>query len=166
MAAPKLAEAEPGAEAVVEQFWFTWTKRGVFGNTGMGLCAASLGLRNAALSDWIESVADYRLPSRLDQYSPTVVRDAPATLALLDTELGRVLVHKRYLDRDPEHRPGNWFAHGLVGAPAALPARKAIGLWQSGFWRVSSLSDTESGGDELPVVAADALQPGPLDLSW
>lgn len=138
----------------MNQLYFTSCRqhRSLNGQSGFQVRAASAGFDPTRLRA-ATSYVGYKLP---DDFPPAedAVRRAPLRLALLDTpELGRVLVHSRYVGQEGQGtRGGNFFTHLVADLPPEFSSRDAAGLWGSPFWR-------EADGDDIGVSLPEPVLP-------
>jgi hypothetical protein len=78
----------------------------------------------------------YRLPAGYDE--DTAPQNAPQRLALLHTEVGRLLCHSAHTGRDPvTKRTGAYFTHALIDAQGGIDAAAATATWKAPFWVTS-----------------------------
>ena len=127
-----------GANAPIDQLWYTWSTVGLSSvTTGFRIRAASGSLAEV-MSPRVQNLDQYlryNLPDGADRFNP---ENAPHSLALLQTSDGeRILVNKIYQGRDGVGRPGAFFAHLLAPLPKDFTTKDAFLLWRSGFWRSS-----------------------------
>lgn len=122
--------------------------RSASGQGGFQIRAASPSL-TAERRRGLLSHVGYRLPCGFDE--DTRPDDAPARLALLDTDSGRVLLRSGYVGRDPTtNRTGNFFSHVLADLPTDCDAVAAAQLFDAPFW----VRSDGAGPIDLPELAA------------
>lgn len=129
----------------IRQLFYTSCRHPLTGRTGFQVKAASPGLAPLTL-DALQRLLAYRLPPPLleapPETHPVALRYAP----LGDGEAALVCIHSSGLDEFD--RPGNYFAHAVIG-PAAQIARvyPPVTYWDSPFW----VNRDDTPRVELPV---------------
>ncbi|MDE3719917.1 GTPase-associated protein 1-related protein [Nocardiopsis sp. N85] len=130
------------------QLYYTSCEQGLSGYAGYQFNAATPGIDQGVLRE-VERFTVYE-PPRSDPADR--VEGHPVNLCY-SPDLGGYPVVSRIVScgPDPSGRPGNYFAHSLVGSGGPLPAE----LWDADFWVSSPVADPY-----LPVLEVCG---GPLD---
>ncbi len=128
----------------VEQLWYTWSNRGLWGVPGEQLRAGSSGIQDRATG-----MAE----------AASIVCVHPGTtksFGWLDVDGYRIVFSAvdAGLTREVEGRVGNFFVHALVADQAQIRLEQAAQLEHSPFWRVD---DDDSMGLDLDMVEIDEL---------
>jgi hypothetical protein len=122
--------------------------RSVSGQGGFQIRACSRGLDPDRQRSLLRYVG-YVLPTGFDD--DVSAADAPCRLALLETEVGRVLCRSVAAGRDPTtSRTGNFFSHLVIDVPPDLDAMTASQMLTAPFWKQSD----SDGATELPDWAS------------
>ena len=138
-----------------EQLWYTSSEIGLEGRRQLQVRAASEGLtdQRSRLARAARRLCHYELPIGS-------VDSAPISFGWVDLGQTRFVFHRCDAGRDGFGRPGNFFAHILVGPVSKLDSTWVAQLSTSSFWR----SDDSTLGSSLilPQVEATDIVPGPL----
>lgn len=129
----------------IQQLYYTSCRHPQTGRTGFQIKAASPGV-TAATQDALQRALAYRLPPALLESEPAAHPVALRYLPLPGGEAALVCIHSSGLDEFD--RPGNYFAHAVLG-PAEQIARvyPPITYWNSPFWA----NRDETPRTELPA---------------
>ncbi len=136
----------------IRQLYYTSCRHPLTGRTGFQVKAASPGIAPAAL-DALQRLLVYRLPPALMETPPPAHPVALRYAPLSGGEAALVCIHSSGLDEFD--RPGNYFAHAVVG-PADQIARvyPPVTYWDSPFW----VQRDSTPRTELPVSDAFAAE--------
>lgn len=142
----------------MEQLYYTVCEAGrnlSGGAFGEQVRAATPGIRQVLL-DKAGSIASYPMPkiggaSLLDETTAAI---RLAFLDIRDRDVGRVIVHVKYLGIEPvTKRAGYFFGHILASLPSCVGALEAVQSWGSPQWRTNDGADVDvdlEGGAEIP----------------
>jgi len=141
----------------IDQLWYTASPVGL-GTTGFQVRAASPGLRDPTAPRFrlVEGLIRYEIP--LGTVATSLrPEDAPVTLALLQNNRERIIIHRAFVGLTWDRRPGNFFTHLLAGVPAHVHPLDVIESWGSSFWRRDD-TGLERGRTDLPPADLASLR--------
>ena len=113
--------------------------------TGFQVKAESPGISKST-GDLLSKLSGYCIPSRVD---PENIKIHPIALRYYVSDGKAMLINSQSNGKDEMGRPGNFFAHSIVGSSEAITHYLApIFYWKSHFW----LSRDNSNQTELPIL--------------
>lgn len=143
-----------------EQLLFTWAPKGPIGPGFQPVAAtARLADPHSDLAQAAVRFCRYARPAGLDDPAT-----APVSYGWANVGPDRVVFRRGYLGLDANGRPGNFYAHILVGPAAAAPAGELARRFDSAFWwRGEPVADYLARfGARFDAVRLADVAPGPL----
>jgi hypothetical protein len=114
--------------------------------SGFQVKAQSLGIASET-EKILETLIGYKIPSQCDVSN---LETHPVALRYYAAEREAMLISSQSNGEDELGRPGNFFAHSVIGTPEELTYFNApIFYWKSSFW----LKRDDSNRDELPTLS-------------
>lgn len=131
------------------QLWYTWALHGLDGPSRFQVRAASQAMApGGQLAVLARRLCRYEMPAGVYD-----AKDAPISFGWIDSGPTRFVFRRTATRPGDEGQPAAFGAHIIAGPMESCPAKVALSLWNSDFWR-----DVDDGGNDLARSDVDVME--------